>query len=98
MSARPGSLWGFKLLLAPEPCRVALQNAPNMVRMGSPEGRTGLWLRGGGKSMPRSPPRLQKSAPVYGGTGLGLSRAGAPEHRALKPEHGSTLTKVERNA
>ena len=41
---------------------------------------------------------LQKSAPVCGRTGLGLSRAGAPEHSAVKPEHGSTLSKVERNA
>ena len=82
----------------PERCLMALQNAPNMVRMGSPEGRTGLWLRGGGKSVPRSPAQLQKSAPVCGRTGLGLSRALAPDHSAVKPEHGSTLTKVERNA
>ena len=41
---------------------------------------------------------LQKSAPGCGGTGLGLSRAGALAHSAVKPEHGSTLTKVERNA
>src|SRR4051795_10727602 len=42
---------------------MALQNAPNMVRMGSPEGRAGLWLRGRGKSVPRSPPRYKNQCP-----------------------------------
>jgi len=77
---------------------MALQNASSMVRMGGPEGRTGLRLRGLGKIRATLTAPLQKSAPGCGGTGLGLARAGAPDQSAVKPEHGSTLSKVERNA
>src|SRR5829696_9885943 len=58
-----GLLVRIELLPTPERCRMPLQNAPNMVRMGSPEGRTGLWLRGGGKSVPRSPPSYKNQRP-----------------------------------
>src|SRR3954452_19259294 len=53
----------LELLPTPERGRMALQNAPTMVRMESPDGRTGLWLRGGGKSVPRSPPGYKNQRP-----------------------------------
>ena len=47
MSAAAGLLVGIWLLPTPERGRMARQNAPDMVRMGSPDGCTGFWLRGG---------------------------------------------------
>src|SRR3954447_16381508 len=42
-----GLLVRIELLPTPERGRMARQNAPDMVRMGSPDGCTGFWLRGG---------------------------------------------------
>ena len=57
-------------------------NAPNMVRMGSPEERTGLWLRGGGKSVPRSPARYKNQRPCAAEPDLGWR---GPGPRSIAP-------------
>ena len=72
----------IELLPTPERCRMALQNAPNVVRMGSPEGRTGLRLRGGGKSVPRSPPSDKNQRPCAAEPDLGCR---GPWPRSIAP-------------
>ena|SRR5690242_4275598 len=87
----------IELLSTPERYRMARQNAPNMVRMGSPDGRTWLRLRGGGSIRATLTPVTKISARVRHNRAWAFAGR-APNQSALKPEHGSPLTKVERTA
>src|SRR4051812_30036462 len=61
---------------------MARQTAPNMVRMESPDRRAGLRLRGGGQSVPRSPPGYKNQRPCAAEPGLGCRGPGpGPERR-----------------
>jgi hypothetical protein len=60
----------------------AFRNAPNVVRIVSPEWRAWLRLEGGGKSVPRSPTpyknqRLRTSEPTWTARGQGVRRGAA---------------------
>src|SRR3954470_18702329 len=52
----------INLLSVEERRLTAFRNAPNVVRITSPEWRAWLRLRGGGKSVPRSPTELKRPA------------------------------------
>src|SRR4051812_4110282 len=64
---------------------MALQNAPNMVRMGSPEGRTGLQLRGGGNPCHAHLPVTKISARVRQNRAWAVAGLGpGPERREAR--------------
>src|SRR4051812_34321129 len=52
----------LNLLSVEERRLTAFRNAPNVVRITSPEWRAWLRLRGGGKSVPRSPTEVKRPA------------------------------------
>src|SRR3954454_22624830 len=66
----------------------AFRNAPNVVRIVSPEWRVWLRLGGGGKSVPSSPTSY-KNQRQRRGSGLGLPRGRGPNRHSQQDAHGA---------
>src|SRR3954463_16198669 len=65
---------GLNLISIEERRLTAFRNAPNVVRIVSPEWRAWLRLGGGGKSVPRSPTQLKKPALAQRNRGYSAER------------------------